>query len=391
MNQIYLDYAATTPVDPIVARAMAECLTMGGVFGNPSSNTHYYGYAAQKLVDEAKIKIADLLNADPREIIFTSGATESSNLAIKGVADAYLNKGNHIITSLIEHKATLDTCKYLESKGYQVSYLKPNQNGMHSIDQIKEILTDKTILISLMYVNNELGNIQPISEIGEFCRQNKILFHVDGAQAVGKLSVDVIEDKIDLLSVSGHKMYGPKGIGVLYVRRKPKVKLTPLIHGGGHQQGYRSGTLATHQIVGLGEAAGLAKSEMERNFQNITGLREKLVSKLLEIPKVFINVESDKCYPGIVNIRFSGVDGEALLMALNRLAISSGSACNSTHYQASHVLRNIGLTDQEADQSLRISIGKYTTDSEINIAIEEIVKHVNRLRQLSPKHQTFSL
>ncbi len=391
MKQVYLDYAATTPVDPDVAQAMFECLTIEGNFGNPASNTHYYGYAALEAVNQAREQLSSLLNAEPREIVFTSGATESNNLALKGVMDAYANKGNHIITSSIEHKAILDTCKFLESKGCEVTYLKPDEKGLHSLSQIQEAVTDSTVLVSIMYVNNELGCIQPVSEIGELCRSKKLLFHVDAAQAVGKLPIDVREENIDLLSISGHKFYGPKGVGALYVRRKPKVKLTPIIHGGGHEQGHRSGTLATHQIVGLGKAAEIAATSLHENYKKIQHLRDRLLSGVAKLQNIKVNGDINQSYPGIVNIGFHGVDGEALLMALNKLALSSGSACNSAVYESSHVLRGIGLSDELADQSLRISIGKYTTDQDIDIAIEEIIKHVTRLRQLSPKHKQFNL
>ncbi|MDC0535605.1 IscS subfamily cysteine desulfurase [Francisellaceae bacterium] len=391
MKQIYLDYAATTPVDSNVAKAMSECLSMEGNFGNPASNTHFYGYAALEAVDLARENLAWLINADPREIIFTSGATESNNLALKGVADACSNKGNHIITSVIEHKAILDTCKFLETQGLDVTYLKPDSKGMHSIEQIEGAITDKTILVSMMYVNNELGVIQNISKIGELCRSKKILFHVDAAQAVGKLPIDVKEENIDLLSISAHKFYGPKGIGALYVRRKPKIKLTPIIHGGGHEYGYRSGTLATHQIVGLGKAAGLANNKMKENYEHVSELRKRLISGISPLEDIKINSALENSYPGIINIGFPGLDGEALLMALNRLALSSGSACNSAVYESSHVLRGIGLSDELADQSLRISIGRYTTEQDIDVAIDEIIKHVTRLRKLSPKYKKFNL
>lgn len=391
MKQIYLDYAATTPVDPDVAKAMSECLSMEGNFGNPASNTHLYGYAALEAVDLARENLGRLINADPREIIYTSGATESNNLALKGVADAYSNKGNHIITSAIEHKAILDTCKFLETKGVDITYLRPDANGMHSIEQIEGAITDKTILVSMMYVNNELGVIQNISKIGELCRSKKILFHVDAAQAVGKLPIDVKEENIDLLSISAHKFYGPKGIGALYVRRKPKIKLTPIIHGGGHELGYRSGTLATHQIVGLGKAAEIANNTMKENYEHISGLRKRLISGIKTLESIKVNSVLESSYPGIINIGFPGVDGEALLMALNKLALSSGSACNSAVYESSHVLRGIGLSDELADQSLRISIGKYTTEQDIDTAIDEIIKHVTRLRKLSPKYKLFNL
>ena len=391
MKQIYLDYAATTPVDPEVANAMATCLTLEGVFGNPSSNTHYFGAEANALVDKARSSIAQMLNADPREIVFTSGATESDNLALKGVADAYASKGKHIITSMIEHKAILDTCKYLESCGFSVTYLKPDENGLHSLDQIKQAITTDTILVSLMMVNNEIGSIQPISQIGRLCRERKILFHVDAAQAAGKLPIDVVNDQIDLLSISGHKLYGPKGIGILYVRRKPKIKLTPLIHGGGHEYGYRSGTLATHQIVGLGQACEIATFTMDESLGKICKLNKQLLSGLSVLSDIKVNGKLECNFPGIINIIFKGVDGEALIMALNKLALSSGSACNSAVYQPSHVLSAIGLSNEMADQSLRISIGKFTTESDIDFAVAEIVRHVTRLRKLSPAYKKYTL
>ncbi|MCF6768448.1 aminotransferase class V-fold PLP-dependent enzyme [Thiotrichales bacterium 19S11-10] len=380
---IYLDYASTTPVDPKVKEKMLACLTLDGTFGNPASNTHYYGYQAKELVDQATLSVANLIHADPKEIIWTSGATESNNLAIKGALSVLKKKGKtHIITSEIEHKAVLDPCHFLEEEGIDVTYLKPDGNGCIHLEQVIEAVTDKTALVSLMYVNNELGSINPVEEIGKFCRSQKILFHVDAAQAGARLPIDVVKQHIDLLSLSAHKLYGPKGIGILYVRRKPKVRLVPLIHGGGHQSGFRSGTLPTHQIVGMGYAAELVLKHQKEENKRIQYLKDRFLSEILKIPKVSLNAEDT--VDGIMSLCFEGVDGEALMMALNKLALSAGSACNSATIEPSYVLLALGLTQQQAHSSLRISFGRFTTEEEVNQAIDIIKQEVEKLRNLSP-------
>ncbi|WP_119328026.1 IscS subfamily cysteine desulfurase [Cysteiniphilum halobium] len=384
MKQIYLDYASTTPVADEVVAQMLKYLSFDNAFGNPASNTHDYGWQAKEAVDNARLQVAKLINAEAREIIFTSGATESDNLAIKGVADAYLNRGKHIVTSMIEHKAVMDTCAYLETKGYVVTYLKPDAKGQISFEQIKDALRSDTILVSIMAVNNELGTIYPLTEIGALCHERKILFHVDAAQGVGKVFIDVKAMHIDLLSISGHKIYGPKGVGVLYVRRKPKVKLTPAIHGGGHEQGFRSGTLATHQIVGLGSACELMYLKQNELNEHVSKLRNQFLQGINVLPKLIINTPLDNSYAGIVNITFKGVDGESLVAMLYQLAVSMGSACNSASVEPSFVLSAIGLTQQEAHASLRFSFGRYTTKEDIDIATVAIVDVVTKLRALSP-------
>ncbi len=384
MKQIYLDYAATTPVDPEVAKAMIECLTMEGNFGNPASNTHFFGWLAKEAVTEARLQVADLLGADSREIVFTSGATESNNLAIKGVADAYSHKGKHIITCVTEHKAVLDPCKYLETIGHEVTYLQPNTEGLISVAQVQDAMREDTILVSVMFVNNEIGVIQPIAEIGALCRGRKILFHVDAAQAVGKLDVDVKSMNIDLLSLSSHKLYGPKGMGALYVRRRPKIKLTPLIHGGGHEQGMRSGTLATHQIVGLGRACSVANACLSEEYQKLLSFRRYFIDSVKVIPELKINGDPKHVFPGILNVTIEGVDGEALMMALNEVAISAGSACNSATIEASYVLQAIGLTAEQAHSSFRVSFGRFTAQADVGKLIALLIKQVARLRKMSP-------
>ena len=387
MKQIYLDYASTTPVADEVVAQMLKYLGFDNAFGNPASNTHDYGWQAKEAVDNARLQVAHLINAEAREIVFTSGATESDNLAIKGVADAYLNRGKHIITSMIEHKAVMDTCAYLETKGYVVTYLKPDAKGQISLEQIKNALTKETILVSIMAVNNELGTTYPLAEIGALCRERKVLFHVDAAQGVGKIEIDVKVMHIDLLSISAHKIYGPKGIGALYVRRKPKVKLTPLIHGGGHEQGFRSGTLATHQIVGLGSACELMSSKQNELNKHVHELRKQFLQGINVLPELIINTPLDNSYAGIVNITFKGVDGESLVAMLYQLAVSMGSACNSASVEPSFVLSAIGLTQQQAHASLRFSFGRYTTSADIDIATAAIVDVVTKLRALSPLWQ----
>ncbi len=389
-KQIYLDYASTTPVDKAVAKEMCEYLSIDGQFGNPASNTHDFGMIAKLAVDEAREKVAQLIHADSREIVFTSGATESDNLAIKGAAFSYQNKGKHIITSNIEHKAVIDTCQYLESQGFDVTYLEADDKGQITLEQVRKAIRQDTILISIMAVNNELGTAYPLAEIGALARERKILFHVDAAQGVGKIDIDVVAMNIDLLSLSAHKIYGPKGIGALYVRRKPKIKLVPLIHGGGHEGGYRSGTLATHQIVGLGEACQLMFDKQTTFLKHVTALREIFLEKLSSLSHIIINTPLENSYPGIVNITFKGIDGEALIAFLHKMAVSMGSACNSASVEPSFVLTAIGLSQEDAHSSIRFSFGQYTTKNEVIFAAETVLESVNKLRGLSPRWQECS-
>ncbi len=381
---IYMDYAATTPVDPRVAEKMIQCLTLEGTFGNPASRSHRFGWQAEELVDEARNHIAELIGADPREIVFTSGATESDNLAIKGIAHFYQKQGKHIITCKTEHKAVLDPCRHLESEGFEVTYLDPQPNGLVSLQQIEAALREDTILISLMHVNNEIGVVQDVAAIGELCRARKIFFHVDAAQSCGKVPVDVEAMKIDLLSMSAHKIYGPKGIGALYVRRKPRVRLEAQMHGGGHERGMRSGTLATHQIVGMGEAFRLAKLELADEAARLTALRERLWQGVKDIEAVKLNGDLEHHVPGIINVSFAYVEGESLMMSLKDLAVSSGSACTSASLEPSYVLRALGLNDEMAHSSIRFSIGRFTTEEEIDYAVAQIGQAIQRLRELSP-------
>ena len=377
---VYLDYAATTPVDPRVAAAMAECLTLDGNFGNPASRSHVYGWKAEEAVERARGQLADLINADPREIVWTSGATESDNLAIKGVAHHYQGKGRHLITSCIEHKAVLDSCAQLEREGFEVTYLRPNAAGIVEPAQLAEAIRADTILVSLMHVNNEIGTLNDLSAIGEICRQHAVLFHVDAAQGVGKLPIDMAELPVDLLSISAHKMYGPKGIGALYVRRVPKVQLQAQMHGGGHERGMRSGTLATHQIVGLGEAAAIAAEEMAEESNRISQLRDRLWRGIQALGDVYLNGDLTRRVPGNLNVSFAGVDGETLLIALKDLAISSGSACASASIDPSHVLQGLGIPQELALSALRFSPGRYSTEEDIDFAITTIQHAVSRLR-----------
>lgn len=386
---IYLDYAATTPVDPRVAEKMMQCMTMDGIFGNPASRSHRYGWQAEEAVDIARNQVAELINADPREIVFTSGATESDNLAIKGVAHFYHKKGKHIITSKTEHKAVLDTCRQLEREGYEVTYLQPEDNGLIPLAMLENAMREDTILVSIMHVNNEIGVIQDIDAIGELCRSRKIVFHVDAAQSVGKLVVDVQKTKVDLLSISAHKMYGPKGIGALYVSRKPRIRLEATMHGGGHERGMRSGTLATHQIVGMGEAAAVAKADMVVDNARILRLRDKLWNGIKHIEETYINGDIEQRYCGSLNVSFNFVEGESLMMALKDLAVSSGSACTSASLEPSYVLRALGLNDEMAHSSIRFSIGRFTTDEEIEHAIETITQSIGVLREMSPLWEMF--
>lgn len=381
---IYFDYAATTPADPRVITDMAQCMGLDGDFGNPASNTHTYGWQAEELVENARRQVAKLVNAEPREIVWTSGATEADNLAIKGIAQYHRARGNHIITSKTEHKAVIDTCKALEQQGYTVTYLKPDADGVHSLASIEAAVTEQTILISLMHVNNETGVAQDINAIGEFAKSRDIYFHVDAAQSVGKLPIDLAAMPVDLMSFSGHKLYGPKGIGALYVRRKPKVRLTAQIHGGGHEQGMRSGTLATHQIVGMGKAYEIARLEMEQESERITALRDRLQAGLQALGGVTLNGSEQQRAPNILNLAFAGVEGEALLMALSGIAVSTGSACNSASMEPSHVLSAMGCEQTLAHSSLRFSVGRFTTEADVDFALTHVKEHLTRLREMSP-------
>ncbi len=381
---IYLDYAATTPVDKRVADKMLNYLTIDGNFGNPASNSHTFGWEAEKAVAWAREQVADLIHANPKEIIWTSGATESDNLAIKGAAYFNQRKGKHIITSKTEHKAVLDTCYYLQRNGFEVTYLDPNPNGEITLDEVKQAVREDTILVSIMYVNNETGIINDIANIGQFTRENNIIFHVDGAQAAGKIPIDVNTDNIDLLSLTAHKIYGPKGIGALYVRRKPRVRLEAQIHGGGHERGFRSGTLPTHQIIGMGEAYRLAKLDLEKDRQHIQMLAERFWDGIQDIPEIYLNGGQAKRLNNVMNISFAFVDGEALMMSLSELAVSSGSACISASLESSYVLRALGVSDELAASSIRFSFGRMTSVADIDRAIELIQATIKKLRNSSP-------
>ena len=381
---IYLDYSATTPVDERVAKAMADCLTKEGTFGNPASRSHPYGWDSEKLIDQARINVANLLGADKREIIWTSGATESDNLAIKGAAYFYKEKGNHLITLSTEHKAVLDTMRFLESEGFEVTYLDPKDNGLVDIDELKKAIKPTTILISIMHVNNEIGVIQDLESIGKLCKENKIVFHVDAAQSPGKVEIDVNKFNIDLCALSAHKAYGPKGIGALYVRRKPRIRLQPQMHGGGHERGFRSGTLPTHQIVGMGEAFKYAKTEMAKDNKKIKKLRDMLWDGLKDMEEIYLNGDLNQRIPGNLNISFNFVEGESLIMAIKDIAVSSGSACTSASLEPSYVLRALGREDELAHSSIRMTIGKYTTEEEVLHTIDLLKNAVSKLRALSP-------
>ncbi len=381
---IYLDYSSTTPVDPRVAKKMAECLQMEGNFGNPASRSHRFGWVAEEAVDIARNQVADLVNADPREIVFTSGATESNNLAIKGAAHFYHKKGKHVITLKTEHKAVLDTCRQLEREGFEVTYLEPMSNGLVDLEVLANTMRDDTVLVSIMHVNNEIGVIQDIAAIGELCRSRKILFHVDAAQSTGKVEIDLQNLKVDLMSFSGHKTYGPKGIGALYVRRKPRVRIEAQIHGGGHERGMRSGTLATHQIVGMGEAFALAKAEMASENERIRVLRDRLWNGIKDIEAAYLNGDLEQRVVHNLNVSFAYVEGESLIMALKDMAVSSGSACTSASLEPSYVLRALGLNDELAHSSIRFSFGRFTTEAEIDYVIDVIRNAIDKLREMSP-------
>jgi cysteine desulfurase len=381
---IYFDYSATTPVDPRVAELMCGYLSPDGIFGNPASRSHAFGWAAEEGVDRARKQVADLLNADPREIVWTSSATESDNLAIKGAAHFHHKKGKHIVTVKTEHKAVLDTCRNLEREGYEVTYLDPEDTGLLDLGKLEAALRDDTVLVSVMHVNNEIGVIQDIDAIGDLCRSRKILFHVDAAQSAGKVPIDVQRTKVDLMSLSAHKVYGPKGMGALYVRRKPRVRIEAQMHGGGHERGLRSGTLATHQIVGMGEAFEIANKEMATENERIRMLRDRLWDGVKDIEEVYINGDMDQRVPHNLNVSFNFVEGESLLMALKDLAISSGSACTSASLEPSYVLRALGRNDELAHSSIRFTIGRFTTEEEVDFAIDAIRGSIDKLRALSP-------
>ena len=379
---IYLDYSATTPVDPRVAARMIPYLTEH--YGNPASRSHAYGWEAEKAVEEAREHVAALINADPKEIVWTSGATEGDNLAIKGAAHFYKGKGKHIITQKTEHKAVLDTCRDLERQGFEVTYLDPEENGIIDLDKFRAAIRPDTIVVSIMFVNNEIGVIQPVAEIGEICRSKGIIFHCDAVQAAGKLEIDVQKLKVDLLAMTAHKMYGPKGIGALYIRRKPRVRIEAQIHGGGHERGMRSGTLPTHQIVGFGEAARLARLEMATDNERIRALRDRLLNGIKELEEVYVNGDLERRIPGNLNVSFNFVEGESLIMAIKDIAVSSGSACTSASLEPSYVLRALGRSDELAHSSIRFTLGKYTTAEEIDYAVDLLKRKVNKLRELSP-------
>ena len=379
---IYLDYSATTPVDPRVAEKMIPYLCEK--FGNPASRSHAFGWEAEAAVEEARDNVAKLIGADPKEIIWTSGATESDNLAIKGAAHFYSGKGKHVITVKTEHKAVLDTCRELEREGFEVTYLDVKDNGLIDLDVFKAALRPDTILVSVMYVNNEIGVIQPIAQIGEICRDKGIIFHVDAAQATGKVDIDLGTLKVDLMSLCAHKTYGPKGIGALYVRRKPRVRLEAQMHGGGHERGFRSGTLATHQIVGMGEAFRLAREEMADENKRIGALRDRLLKGLTDIEHVYINGDLEQRVAQNLNISFAYVEGESMLMAIKDLAVSSGSACTSASLEPSYVLRALGRDDELAHSSIRFTLGRFNTEQEIDYAIKLLHEKIGKLRELSP-------
>ena len=381
---IYLDYASTTPVDPRVASKMMQYLTRDGEFGNPASRSHRYGWKADDAVEEARSHVANLVNCDPREIVWTSGATEADNLAIKGVARFYKSKGNHIITSKIEHKAVLDPCRQLEREGFEVTYLDPNDGGVITPEAIKDAMQENTILVSVMHINNELGTLNDLEEIGKITREAGAFFHVDAAQSTGKVDINLSKLPVDLMSFSAHKTYGPKGIGALFVRRKPRVRIEALIHGGGHERGMRSGTLPTHQIVGMGEAFKIAKEEMESDHTKIKSYHEKFLNEAMKIEHAYINGDVNNKVPNILNISFNFVEGESLIMGLKDIAVSSGSACTSASLEPSYVLRALGRKDELAHSSIRFSFGRFTSDDDIRDTLAILNKVVDRLRELSP-------
>jgi cysteine desulfurase len=381
---IYFDYASTTPVDPRVIKKMHECLSMEGNFGNPASRSHVFGWKAEEAVETARAQVASLVNCDPREIVWTSGATESDNLAIKGAARFYKERGNHIITSKIEHKAVLDTCRQLEREGFEVTYLDPDKTGIIQPHKVKDAITEKTILVSLMHVNNEIGVINDIEKIGNITRSKGIIFHVDAAQSTGKVVIDLKKLEVDLMSFSSHKTYGPKGIGALYASRKPRVRLEAQIHGGGHERGMRSGTLPTHQIVGMGEAFRISKEEMIDENIRIKKMRDNFWQELKDIEEVYLNGDTEQKVSGFLNVSFNFIEGESLMMALKDIAVSSGSACTSASLEPSYVLRALGVKDELAHSSIRFAVGRFTSDEEIEYTVNIVKTAVIQLRELSP-------
>ena len=386
---IYMDYSATTPVDERVAEKMCTYLTRQGMFGNPASRSHEFGWKAEAAVEQARVDVAQLINANPKEIIWTSGATESNNLAIKGAAHFYQKSGKHIVTLKTEHKAVLDSCRQLEREGYEVTYMDPEPNGLLDLEKFKAALRDDTTVVSIMHVNNEIGVIQDIAAIGEICRDRKIIFHVDAAQSAGKVTIDIENLKVDLMSFSAHKVYGPKGIGALYVRRKPRVRLEAQMHGGGHERGLRSGTLPTHQIVGMGEAFRIAREEMAEDDARIRVLRDRLWNSLSDMEEVYLNGDMDHRISGNLNVSFNYVEGESLIMALKDMAVSSGSACTSSSLEPSYVLRALGRNDELAHSSIRFTIGRFTTEEEIDYVAALLREKVDKLRELSPLWDMF--
>lgn len=386
---IYLDYSATTPVDPRVAEKMVECLTAEGNFGNPASRSHAFGWKAEEAVENARRQVAELVNADPREIVWTSGATESDNLAIKGVAHFYASKGKHIITSKIEHKAVLDTTRQLEREGFEVTYIEPGEDGVVTSAMVEAALRDDTVLVSIMHVNNEIGTINDIAAIGELTRARGVLFHVDAAQSTGKVEIDLESMKVDLMSFSAHKTYGPKGVGALYVRRKPRVRLEAQMHGGGHERGMRSGTLAAHQSVGMGEAFRIAKEEMAVENERIRSLRDRFFKQVEHLEELYVNGSMTSRVPHNLNLSFNYVEGESLIMALKDLAVSSGSACTSASLEPSYVLRALGRNDELAHSSIRFTFGRFTTEEEVDYAAQKVSEAVTKLRELSPLWDMF--
>ena len=384
LNPTYMDYSATTPVDARVASKMAECLTTEGTFGNPASRSHTYGWQAEAAVDKARQQVADLVGADTKEIVWTSGATESNNLALKGIAHFYEKRGNHIITLKTEHKAVLDTCRQLEREGFEVTYLEPLPSGLLDLEEFKATIREDTILASFMHVNNEIGVIQDLTAIGNICREHKVFFHVDAAQSVGKLPINLSELPVDLMSFSAHKIYGPKGMGALYVSRKPRVRLEAQMHGGGHERGMRSGTLATHQIVGMGEAFAIAQEMMAEEEVRTRALRDRLYAGFSDMEEVKVNGDMEQRIGNNLNISFNHVEGESLMMAINGIAVSSGSACTSSSLEPSYVLRAIGLPDELSASSIRFSVGRYTTVYDVDAAIKLVREKVEKLRELSP-------
>jgi cysteine desulfurase len=380
---IYLDYQATTPMDPRVLEAMMPYFTYK--FGNPHSRSHSYGWEAEEGVEKARGQVAKLIGADEKEVIFTSGATESNNLAIRGVAEFYKDRKNHIVTTVTEHKCVLDTCRHLEQQGFDVTYLPVQKNGLIDLEVLRAAVTDKTVVVSIMAVNNEIGVIQPLAEIGKICREKKAFFHTDAAQAAGKIPLDVEAMNIDLMSISGHKIYGPKGIGALYVRRKPRVRLVPLIVGGGQERGFRSGTLPTPLCVGLGEAAEIAMKEMDAESKRLAKLQARMLKGLnAKLTDIHVNGDLEHRIPGNLNIGFAFVEGESLMMGIKGLSVSSGSACTSASLEPSYVLRALGVEEDMAHTSLRIGLGRFTTEQEVDTAVDELVRHVNKLREMSP-------